>query len=299
MNTPSKINKKINFNKISKVILDVAEITKASANNHGCGNYKEFVDMLREWNVKLEIRDATAGENFSADNNTIIITDKDVNNEQKNSNKEDHENINGCIIGYGSSYSGSAEHVIESLDGIDMQYLNMVHARYNNLPAFITETERLYIREMSISDLDEMYALYDTLSDNPFVEPLYEREEEEQFSRNYIDNMYGFFQYGLWLVFRKSDSQLIGRVGIENREIDGETRQELGYLIGSQYQRQGYGIEACKAVLEYGREYIGLQEIFLCTDHENKASRCMAESLGFKDYANVHEFDILRKALLD
>ncbi|MFR2511412.1 MAG: hypothetical protein ACLS9K_04365 [Lachnospira eligens] len=43
--------------------------------------------------------------------------------------------------------------------------------------------------------------------------------------------MYGFFGYGLWLVFDKKTGELVARAGIENRSIDGQNCQELGYLV--------------------------------------------------------------------
>lgn len=66
--------------------------------------------------------------------------------------------------------------------------------------------------------------------------------------------MYGFFEHGLWLVIRKEDNKVIGRAGIENREIDGELQKELGYLIGKPWQGKGYAAEACLAILDYVKE---------------------------------------------
>ena len=37
----------------------------------------------------------------------------------------------------------------------------------------------------------------------------------QEFDLRYIKNMYGFFEYGLWLVFEKKSGELIGRAGIE------------------------------------------------------------------------------------
>lgn len=89
------------------------------------------------------------------------------------------------------------------------------------------------MREESLDDLDELYELYDTLADCEFIEPLYELEKEKEFVRNYINNMYRFFEYGMWLVYSKDTGRLVGRMGIENRSIDGENVQEIGYLTGS------------------------------------------------------------------
>lgn len=102
--------------------------------------------------------------------------------------------------------------------------------------------------------------------------------------------MYGFYQYGLWLVYEKSTQKLIGRVGIENREIDGILRQELGYVIGKNYQHKGYAYEAAKAVLKYAKEELFLDEMFICVQKDNIPSIALAKKLGFTRYGEAQEF---------
>jgi RimJ/RimL family protein N-acetyltransferase len=97
--------------------------------------------------------------------------------------------------------------------------------------------------------------------------------------------MYTFFGYGLWLVFLKETGELIGRVGIENREIDNTTKQEIGYLIGKDYQEQGYAYEACEATIEYARTMLNLDELFACIHRDNFKSIAFLEKLGFRIYA--------------
>ena len=114
-------------------------------------------------------------------------------------------------IGYGFDYRGSAKYVVENIDSIDKMYLETVYCRHYRLPLEIAETDRLILREMQLADLDSLYEVYDTLRDCPYIEPLYERTEEEEFTRQYIKNMYGFFEHGLWLVLRKEDNKVVGR----------------------------------------------------------------------------------------
>lgn len=155
----------------------------------------------------------------------------------------------------------------------------------NGLPAFILETERFIVREESLDDLDELYELYDTLADCEFIEPLYELEKEKEFVRNYINNMYRFFEYGMWLVYSKDTGRLVGRMGIENRSIDGENVQEIGYLTGKPYQNMGIAYEVCSAIIEYAKEELGIDKLYSCIDKNNKPSISLIHKLGFKVYA--------------
>lgn len=188
-------------------------------------------------------------------------------------------------LGYGLDYNGSAAYVVENAGAIDKMYLETVYCRYYNIPMTIMETERLIIREMSIDDLEGLYDVYDTLKECPYVEPLYERKKEEEYTREYIKNMYGFFGHGLWLLVRKEDSRIIGRAGIENREIDGELQKELGYLIGKPWQNKGYAKEAAEAILEFVKEQEISEYIFLCCNKKNIPSINLAQKLGFCIYA--------------
>ena len=123
----------------------------------------------------------------------IIISDKDTLNPDGTLEIPD--------IGLGEAYLGKASYVVYDEEDIDDDLLKLVCARKYNEPLVIARTERFIIREMTVGDLPHLYELYHTLSDCPYVEPLYEYEDEKAFTIKYIENMYGFFGYGLWLVF--------------------------------------------------------------------------------------------------
>lgn len=231
------------------------------------------------------------GEN-TEDNELAGKTMTDIKNDSLLITDTDMDELHDMIVGLGEHYSGNAPFVMTDFD-ISMNYIQLIYDRYHNKPHTIAVTDRLVIREMTVEDLPEMYQLYDSLSHCPYVEPLYEYDRELEFTENYIRNMYGFFQYGLWLVYERNTGKLIGRAGLEHREIDGRTRQELGYIIHREFQGKGYGYEACRAVLEYAEQELGLGEIFVCTDINNNPSRNLALKLGFESYVtDVDGFDI-------
>ncbi|MGN0327882.1 MAG: GNAT family N-acetyltransferase [Lachnospira sp.] len=206
--------------------------------------------------------------------------------------------LNKSDIGIGKDYRGNAGYVLYSAKDLTPEYCQHVLNRKLGLPDTILETERYIVREESVEDLDELYELYDSLKDCPFIDKLYERDKEVEFTRNYINNMYGFFNYGLWLVFDKITGKMVGRIGIENREIDGQTCQELGYLIGKKFQGKHAGYEVCEAVMSYARDYLGIKRLYSCIDKNNIPSIGLIEKLGFSKYAedidgmNIYYFDL-------
>ena len=104
--------------------------------------------------------------------------------------------------------------------------------------------------------------------------------------RAYIDNMYTFYGYGLWLVFDRTSGELIGRAGISRRVIDDNECCELGYIIKGSRQRQGLGYEVGSEIVKYARDTLGIAELWLCTEEKNTASIALAGKLGFTLYGS-------------
>jgi RimJ/RimL family protein N-acetyltransferase len=177
--------------------------------------------------------------------------------------------------------------IVEGMEEVDGNFLEKVYQRYHRIPWTIAETARCVIRELSLADLDQLYELYAQEGMGRFTEPLFERQEEEDFQKAYIENMYRFYGYGMWLIFSKENGELIGRAGIEHREYDGEIEPELGYLIGPKYQRQGYASEVCEKVLEIARIMTDFPRINCLIDEQNIPSIGLAEKLGFSFMAKM------------
>lgn len=164
-------------------------------------------------------------------------------------------------------------YAVESLAELDIEYLERVRRRYNHIPWDIGETDRCLIRELSLSDLPTLYELYDKPGMTDFVEPLFDYETELEYQKAYIENMYGFYEYGMWLVFSKETGKLIGRAGLEH--------DELGYMIAPKFQNQGYATEVCRFIIDYARENTDFEELYCRIDEKNTASVRLAKRLGF------------------
>ena len=201
-------------------------------------------------------------------------------------------------IGLGEAYRGKASYVVYDEEDIDDDLLELVCARKYNEPLVISETGKFIIREMTVGDLPHLYELYQTLSDCPYVEPLYEYEDEKAFTIKYIENMYGFFGYGLWLVFDKKTGELVARAGIENRSIDGQNCQELGYLVKKSWQGKHVAWEVMNHIVDIAKDRFGLEELYICTEKTNNPSIQLALKVGFTLYAgDIDGMNIYRKKL--
>lgn len=164
-------------------------------------------------------------------------------------------------------------YAVESLAELDIEYLERVRRRYNHIPWDIGETDRCLIRELSLSDLPALYELYDKPGMTDYVEPLYDYETELEYQNAYIENMYGFYEYGMWLVFSKETGKLIGRAGLEHNE--------MGYMIAPELWNRGYATEVCSFIIDYARENTDFEELYCRIDERNVASVRLAKKLGF------------------
>ena len=190
---------------------------------------------------------------------------------------------NVTAIGYQPPHSGSflkADMVVEGFDEINPGFFLRTYERHFHIPWTITETKRCIIREFSMQDLDALYDMYQEVGMTDYMEALYGYEEEREYQKAYIENMYRFYGYGMWLVFEKETGELVGRAGIEHSEkLEGEF--ELGYAVRTKYQKQGYAFEACQAIIAYAATELEISKLHCLIQKDNTKSIKLAKKMGF------------------
>lgn len=174
--------------------------------------------------------------------------------------------------------------VIQGFEELNTEFFRLVYRRHHGLPWTIAETERLWIRESIPEDFDILYAIYQEPGMTEYMPGMEgEKEEERELFTAYIRKMYPFFSYGLWTVIEKAGGKIIGRAGLENGTYRGKPVLELGYMIAGAYQKQGYGLEAVKAVADYACSAIGADNLYAFIHRKNIASRSLIQKAGFQE----------------
>ena len=166
------------------------------------------------------------------------------------------------------------------LDDFDDEFLEEVYRRLNKLPLDILETDRCFLRETWIPDLDSFYEIYSDTSVTKYMEDLMERSEEEKYTENYRDLIYEIYGHGIWTVLLKETGEIIGRAGLDERA--GYDRPELGFVIGTKWQKKGYAEEVCRGILNWASEN-DIEEVMSITEPENIASVNLLKKLGFTE----------------
>ncbi len=142
----------------------------------------------------------------------------------------------------------------------------------------VLETERTIMRGFGPADLDTVA----TWMNDPEVMRYLGGVQTRNGAWRSLATYLGHWQlrgYGLWAVERKSDGELIGRVGLWNPE--GWPGIEVGWTFARRAWGQGYATECGAATQAWGWEHLPDQaRILSVIDPANAASRRVAERLG-------------------
>lgn len=205
----------------------------------------------------------------------------------------DHDDLAGKLL-EANAYIAGYEHdenrdlpllkmdyIISDLEDLEKEDLEFMWNRITGQPCDVLETKRLFIRETTVEDVDAFYSIYKNPEITAYMEPLFENPDEERaYQEMYIKNVYGLYGYGVWTVIEKKSGKIIGRAGVAPRA--GCEEPELGFVIGKEWQGQGYAYEACEAVLSYVKKEFEINRVIAVVHKENEASKGLCNKLGFK-----------------
>ena len=128
--------------------------------------------------------------------------------------------------------------------------------------------------------MDAFYRLYAEPSIARYMDNLStDREVELRYIAQYRENVYEFYNFGVWTVLLKETGEVIGRAGLEVKE--GFAEPELGFMIGIPWQRQGLAREVSEAILRYAKEELEIPEVHAVAAVANEASVALLGKLGF------------------
>lgn len=148
-------------------------------------------------------------------------------------------------------------------------------------PGFALRTTRLQLRPLAEDDAPFIVAL---LNEPSFLRYIGDRkvrtlEEAGAYVRNGPQASYTQHGFGLLLVVRREDEAPIGMCGLLKRDALDDA--DLGFAFLPAAWGKGYASEAATAVLEHGREALGLRRVAAIVQPDNDASLRVLARLGF------------------
>lgn len=154
----------------------------------------------------------------------------------------------------------------------------------------LAETDRIKIRTVGMDDVDQLYQVY---SDPPAM-----RWVDDGQPIKYPDcirwieitlNNYETRGYGLSAITLPDSGEIIGFCGLVHPH--GQTEPEIKYALKRKYWGLGYATESVSAMLEYGRNVHGLDQIIATVASENLASQNVLEKSGLVFREELKEDD--------
>jgi RimJ/RimL family protein N-acetyltransferase len=156
-------------------------------------------------------------------------------------------------------------------------------------------TDRLLLRQWRDADREPFAAMNADPEVMRYFPKLLTREESDAL----IDNqglVLDLRGWGLWAVEVVGGAPFVGFVGLAEPQFDAHFTPcvEVGWRLAREQWGRGYATEAARAVLAFGFDELGLDEIVALTTSANARSRRVMERLGMThDPADDFEHPVL------
>ena len=141
-------------------------------------------------------------------------------------------------------------------------------------------TERLDLRCMTTDDAEFILQL---LNDADFIRFIGDKgvrtiDDACRYILNGPIASYERHGFGLWLVQLRPSSVPVGMCGLLKRETLDDV--DIGFAFLPHYRSRGYALEAAAAVMQYGRNVLGLKRIVAIVDPDNGGSIRLLQKIG-------------------
>jgi RimJ/RimL family protein N-acetyltransferase len=164
------------------------------------------------------------------------------------------------------------------------------------VPVF--ETPRLSLREISTDDDQFIFLL---MNEPAYLQHIGDRgirtpENARAYILEKLTSSYAKFGYGLYLVELKGKQIPVGICGFVRRER--LEHPDIGFAFLREYWSRGLAYEAASAMLEYGRDTLGLKVVLGITSPGNQASIRLLQKLGFRYQKMIRVPPVERDSML-
>lgn len=173
----------------------------------------------------------------------------------------------------------------------------MLTINFNPFPNL--ETERLSLRRVVKSDVEEIFALRSNEEIMKYIpRPIAKTNEDALEHIATMDATIDKNEGINWAITLKNSAKLIGIIG-HSRIQPQNHRAEVGYILHPEYHGKGIIPEALKKVLEYGFNEMKLHTIEAVIDPDNSASEKVLLKSGFTKEAHFIENQFYEGKFID
>lgn len=139
-------------------------------------------------------------------------------------------------------------------------------------------TKRLILRQLSDSDVQEIYLLRSDTLINKYLDRKACKSLED--ALEFIQKIKKNSRY-YWAIEQKGIDKLVGTICLF--EVSEEQKKcEIGYELLTNYQGKGIMREAAKKIIEYSIHTLGIKTIDAYSHEDNRSSANLLKELNFK-----------------
>ena len=154
-------------------------------------------------------------------------------------------------------------------------------------PFPVLKTERLTLRQLSVNDDKEIFALRSHKQVNKYIDrdPSTTIEDARKFIHKIMEVVRqneGIY----WAITLTNNDKLVGTICLFNFSNEND-QAEIGYELLPAFQGQGIMQEATSKVIAFGLDVIGLKAIEAYTHLENKNSSKLLERNNFRKQESI------------
>ena len=151
----------------------------------------------------------------------------------------------------------------------------------NFSPFPILETERLFLRKLSLDDAEEIFTLRSNDEVNKYIDRPKANDIDEAIAFiNKVNIGVANDNWLYWVICFKDNPMLIGTICLWNLN-EFENKAEVGYELIPEYQGKGIAQEALSKIIEFGFDNVQLNKIEAYTHKENLSSTKLLEKFNF------------------
>ncbi|MBQ2938341.1 MAG: GNAT family N-acetyltransferase [Clostridia bacterium] len=156
--------------------------------------------------------------------------------------------------------------------------------------------ERIYLSPRSVEDAEKYTEWMNDFETTDYTGRSYQLmtiEAEKKYLEEHIN------EEAVFAIIDSSEDKLIGTVGL-HQVNHFKRKAELGIFIGDkEYREKGYGTEAIRLILDYGFNYLNLNNIKLDLMEFNKRALACYKKCGFKEYGRRRKCEFINGKYYD
>lgn len=157
-------------------------------------------------------------------------------------------------------------------------------------------TEHLILRRMLVSDKEDVFKYASRKDVTEYL--TWEPHPDPEFTKEYLEYLDSRYRAGLfydWGVVERREGHMIGTCGFTSFNYRSNSG-EIGYVLHPDYWGHGLAVEACRRVMHFGFERLGLHRIEAHFMYGNSQSLRVLEKLGMT-FEGYHREAMLVKGI--